>query len=132
MKSVELKAFRVALLALRSRLRDDVSTMASTALPKNGSAATSALSGMPTLMADVGSDGYEQEFTLSLMANEEGTLDLIAQALERIRTKRYGTCEECGGVIAKKRLEALPFAAFCIRCAEKQEHGFAYRPGQPR
>ena len=75
MKSVELKAFRVALLALRSRLRDDVSTMASTALPKNGSAATSALSGMPTLMADVGSDGYEQEFTLSLMANEEGTLD---------------------------------------------------------
>jgi len=87
---------------------------------------------MPTLMADVGSDGYEQEFTLSLMANEEGTLDLIAQALERIRTKRYGTCEECGGVIAKKRLEALPFAAFCIRCAETQEHGFAHRPGQPR
>ncbi|MBM4057639.1 MAG: hypothetical protein FJ275_05305, partial [Planctomycetes bacterium] len=47
--------------------------------------------------------------------------------LERIRAKTYGQCEECGGVIAKKRLEALPFAPTCIRCAERLESG-----GSPR
>jgi DnaK suppressor protein len=66
------------------------------------------------------------------MATEEDTLDLVEQALERIRTRRFGTCEECGGVIAKKRLEAIPFAAMCIRCAEKMESGGYDRPRQPR
>ena len=64
------------------------------------------------------------------MATEEGTLDLVQQALGRIRARTYGTCEECGGVIAKKRLEAIPFAPLCIRCAEKLENGG--RPRQPR
>ena len=82
-------------------------------------------------------DGYEQEFTLTLMATEEDTLVLVEQALERIRARCYGTCEECGGVIAKKRLEAIPFAPTCIRCAEKLENGgfgsgSAGRPRQPR
>ena len=86
---------------------------------------------MPVHMADIGSDAFEQEFTLSLMASEEDTLELVEQALDRIRQKTYGTCEECGGVIAKKRLEALPYAGTCIRCAEKLEAG-NFRPRQPR
>jgi DnaK suppressor protein len=87
---------------------------------------------MPIHMADIGSDAYEQEFTLSLMATEEGTLELVEQALERIRHKKFGVCEECEGVISKKRLEAIPFASLCIRCAEKEEQGAAGRPRQPR
>ena len=87
---------------------------------------------MPIHMADLGSDAYEQEFTLSLMASEEGTLEKVEHALDRIRSRTYGTCEDCGGVIAKKRLEAIPFAALCIRCAEKQEQPSGGRPRQPR
>ncbi|MFM8735851.1 MAG: TraR/DksA family transcriptional regulator [Pirellulales bacterium] len=132
MKAAELKVFRTTLEALRARLRGDVSTMADAALRHSGTDANGDLSRMPIHMADVGSDAYEQEFTLSLMANEEETLDLVERALERIKEKRFGTCEECGGVIAKKRLEAIPFAAMCIRCAEKMEHGDTARPRQPR
>jgi RNA polymerase-binding transcription factor DksA len=70
------------------------------------------------------------------MATEEDTLELVEQALEKIRGRKYGTCEECGGIIAKKRLEAIPFAPTCIRCAEKLENashgGSAGRPRQPR
>jgi RNA polymerase-binding transcription factor DksA len=111
--------------------------MADTALRKTRSESSGDLSSMPIHMADIGSDAYEQEFTLTLMATEEDTLDLVEQALERIRTRRFGTCEECGGVIAKKRLEAIPFAPTCIRCAEKLENGgfgsgSAGRPRQPR
>ena len=82
-------------------------------------------------MADLGTDAYEQEFTLTLMASEGETLELIDQALERIRTKKFGSCLECGGVITKKRLSALPYAQHCIRCAEKLETGMG-RPIQPR
>ena len=136
MKSAETKAFTATLQAMRARLRGDVTTMADAALRKTRSESSGDLSSMPIHMADIGSDAYEQEFTLTLMATEEDTLDLVEQALERIRTRRFGTCEECGGVIAKKRLEAIPFAPTCIRCAEKLENGgfggSAGRPRQPR
>ena len=130
MKAADLKVFKAALESMRARLRGDVATMADAALRKTRSEANGDLSSMPIHMADIGSDAYEQEFTLSLMATEEGTLDLVQQALGRIRARTYGTCEECGGVIAKKRLEAIPFAPLCIRCAEKLENGG--RPRQPR
>jgi RNA polymerase-binding transcription factor DksA len=122
--------FKAALEAMRARLRGDVTTMAEAALRKTRSEASGDLSSMPIHMADIGSDAWEQEFTLSLMATEEETLDLVEQALGRIRSRTYGVCEECEGVIAKKRLEAIPFAPLCIRCAEKMENGG--RPRQPR
>jgi RNA polymerase-binding protein DksA len=131
-KTAELKVFRTVLESMRSRLRGDVSTMADAALRNTGADASGDLSRMPIHMADIGSDAYEQEFTLSLMANEEETLELVEQALARIKAKKFGICEECGGVIAKKRLEAIPFAAMCIRCAEKMESGGHARPRQPR
>jgi DnaK suppressor protein len=87
---------------------------------------------MPIHMADIGSDAFEQEFTLSLMANEEDTLEQVEQALGRIRARKFGICEDCGGVIARKRLEAIPFASVCIRCAEKRELDGGPRPRQPR
>ncbi|MBM4022127.1 MAG: TraR/DksA family transcriptional regulator [Planctomycetes bacterium] len=132
MKVADLKAFKAALETLRSRLRGDVSTMADAALRKTRSEASGDLSSMPIHMADIGTDAFEQEFTLSLMATEEETLVLVEQALAKIRTRTYGTCEECDSVIAKKRLEAIPFAPLCIRCAEKLEHGAGRRPRQPR
>jgi DnaK suppressor protein len=131
MKAAEMRAFRKTLEAVRSRLRGDVSTMADAALGRNGDEPAGHASTMPVHMADIGSDAFEQEFTLSLMASEEDTLELVEQALDRIRQKTYGTCEECGGVIAKKRLEALPYAGTCIRCAEKLEAS-NFRPRQPR
>lgn len=131
MKAAEMRAFRKTLEAVRSRLRGDVSTMADAALGRNGDEPAGHASTMPVHMADIGSDAFEQEFTLSLMASEGDTLELVEQALDRIRQKTYGTCEECGGVIAKKRLEALPYASTCIRCAEKLE-AENFRPRQPR
>lgn len=132
MKAAEMKPFKTALEAMRARLRGDVSTMADAALGKTRSEASGDISSMPIHMADLGSDAYEQEFTLSLMASEEGTLEMVENALARIKSKTYGTCEECNGIIAKKRLEAIPFAALCIRCAEKLEQPSGHRPRQPR
>lgn len=118
MKKAESKIYKERLIALRARLRGDVSQMADAALNKNSMDGREA-SSMPIHMADIGSDNYEQEFTLSLLENEEDTLASIESALERIEDGVYGECEECGGKIPKLRLNAIPYAAFCVRCASK-------------
>lgn len=121
MKKAELKAYKERLLALRARLRGDVSAMADAALKKTRTESSGDLSSMPIHMADIGSDNFEQEFTLSLMQTEEDTLQAIENALERIEDNEYGTCEECGGAIKKSRLNAIPYTPLCIKCAEAQE-----------
>lgn len=116
------KPFKEKLLAIRARLRGDVSAMANAALRKNAES-NGDLSSMPIHMADVGSDAYEQENTLSLMEAEEDTLELVEAALERIEERNYGLCVECGSRIPKARLNAIPYAALCIRCASQSEGG---------
>lgn len=115
MKKTDMKVYKERLLELRARLRGDVSAMAEKALRDSGGDSST----MPLHMADVGSDNFEQEFTLSLMANEEDTLQRIEAALERIEDGVYGSCEECDGVIPKTRLNAIPYTPFCVKCAEK-------------
>ena len=119
----ELKEYKERLLGLRARLRGDVSQMADSALKKHRSEGNGDLSSMPIHMADLGSDNFEQEFTLSLMETEEGTLGDIEAALERVEDGTYGVCEECGVKIPKKRLNAIPYASMCVKCASLSEHG---------
>jgi len=124
MKKADMKTYKERLIALRARLRGDVSQMADAALKKSRSEANGDLSSMPIHMADIGSDNFEQEFTLSLMQSEEETLDLIEASLERIEEGSYGQCEECGVKIPKTRLNAIPYANLCVKCASQQEQGF--------
>ncbi len=110
----DLAKFKSMLLELRDRLNGDVSMMEREALSgADGS------SSAPTHMADLGTDAYEQEFTLNLMANEEGRLEKVQAALERIVSGEYGSCLECGGRIPKARLEIIPEAPYCVKCASK-------------
>ena len=117
MKKSEAKVYKSKLLFLRSRLRGDVSTMADAALKKSRSEASGDLSSMPIHMADLGSDNFEQEFTLSLMQTEEEALGQIEAALERIEDGAYGVCVECEAKIPKARLDALPYTPVCVKCA---------------
>ncbi len=118
MKKVEMKVYKDRLLTLRARMRGDVTQLADAALKKNRMEGNGETSAMPIHMADIGSDNFEQEFTLSLMENEEDTLDSIEAALERIEEGHYGVCEECAAKIPKTRLNAIPYAAHCVKCAE--------------
>ena len=119
MKKLEMREFKRTLLDLRSRLAGDVAGMADAALKKTRSESAGDLSSMPIHMADLGTDNFEQEFTLSLMANEEVALGEIESALERIEEGTYGACLECGGIIPKTRLQAIPYTPHCVKCASK-------------
>jgi DnaK suppressor protein len=119
MTKTGLTLCREKLLALRARLRGDITQMEDDALNKDHSKTTS----MPNHMAELGSDNFDRELTLSLVGTENDTLDQIEAAIERIEDGTYGQCDECGGKISKPRLEAIPYAALCVRCASKREEG---------
>lgn len=119
MKKTELRVYKERLLMLRSRLRGEVVGLANAALHRTRSEASGDLSSMPIHMADIGSDSFEQEFTLSLMENEEAKLAGVEAALERIEDGVYGVCVECEARIPKARLNALPDTARCVKCATK-------------
>jgi len=115
--------FRQQLLDLRSRLKGDVTNLADEALRKAGGEASGSLSNMPIHMADLGTDNFEQEFTLSLLENEEHALEEIDAALDRIARSKFGVCEECEKEIPRERLKALPYARRCLNCTRKLEQG---------
>jgi RNA polymerase-binding transcription factor DksA len=119
MKKSEAKVFKELLLALRARLRGDVNALADAALRKTRSEASGDLSSMPIHMADLGTDAFEQEFTLSLMEHDGNALEQIEAALVRIEDGNYGACLECGAKIPKARLQVLPHTPYCVKCAEK-------------
>ena len=119
MKKSEAKEFKNLLLSLRSRLRGDFTGMADAALRSTRSEASGDLSSMPIHMADLGTDAFEQEFTLSLMEHEGSALEQIEGALERIEDGVYGVCVECEAKIPKTRLQVLPQTPHCVKCAEK-------------
>jgi RNA polymerase-binding protein DksA len=124
MKKADVKIYKERLLALRARVRGDVTHMADSALKQSRTQANGDLSSMPIHMADLGTDNFEQEFTLSLMESDAGILDKIEAALERCEEGSYGQCEECGAKIPKTRLNAIPYATMCVKCASEYEQGF--------
>jgi len=120
-KKDELNSFRGALQELRSRIEGDLGRMTDEALRRNHAEGSSNLSNVPLHMADVGTENYDQEFTLGLIQNEQATLELVNQALDRMEKGTYGICVECNGPIAKPRLTAIPYTEHCIQCARKLE-----------
>lgn len=118
MTKPEMENYQATLLALRTRMRGDATHLADEALGVNAAKGGGA-SNAPVDMADVATDNFEQEFTLSLLKNQEQVLGEIGEALERIRQGTFGRCEECEKPIAKPRLLALPYTRHCVTCARR-------------
>ncbi len=73
--------------------------------------------------ADRAANSYNKEFLFSQSNNERARLAQITKAIARIREGNFGDCEQCGEEINTKRLEAVPWARYCINCQEKIEQG---------
>lgn len=78
----------------------------------------------PDVVQDAGDKAetsYTKEFLLNLSNTEREQLSKIDEALERIEKCTYGTCQMCQKQINKKRLNAVPWARYCIQCQQKAE-----------
>ncbi|MGD9714754.1 MAG: TraR/DksA family transcriptional regulator [Thermomicrobiales bacterium] len=81
--------------------------------------------------ADDGSSLGEQERISTIGGDFREQVTQIDQALERIAEGTYGTCRRCNQEIAEERLEAIPYAPYCIHCQmhlERQAELFGAAP----
>jgi DnaK suppressor protein len=74
-------------------------------------------------LADKASNAYTKEFLYSLSNTDREVLQKVDDALFRIANGTFGICVECGEILNKKRLEAVPWASHCLPCQEKVERG---------
>ena len=120
----ELREFRLLLLAKRTELCGDVERLTAEAFHQveEGGSERSA---MPIHMAELGSDNWEQDFTLGLIDTERLLVTEIDDALRRIEKKTYGICLATHNKISHARLRAKPWAKYCIEYARAREEGRA-------
>ncbi len=126
----EIEHYQKLLIEKMQEIVGDVSSIEDEALKKSRLDASGDLSSMPIHMADIGTDNYEQEFSLNLLDSERKILHEITEALQRIEDNTYGVCEITGRGIPKARLEARPWARYCIEYVKLIEKG-VIKPGDP-
>jgi DnaK suppressor protein len=68
--------------------------------------------------ADDGTAAFDQAADLAIRGNAERLLREVEAALERIENDTYGTCCRCNAPIDPARLRAIPYAPYCMECAE--------------
>ena len=72
-------------------------------------------------VVDAALDSVQDEISSQLAEVESRELARIEYALERMRSGQYGNCEGCGTNIPMARLNALPYATYCIKCQREAE-----------
>jgi DnaK suppressor protein len=72
-------------------------------------------------IGDEAANVYNKQILLTLNENDRMRLKEVDEALDRMASKTYGTCEECGEPIGLKRLEVKPVAKYCVPCKTKLE-----------
>jgi DnaK suppressor protein len=73
--------------------------------------------------ADMAANAYTKELMVSMSDNDRQLLKMIDEAVERMEGGTYGKCIRCENVLPEKRLEAVPWARYCISCQDLQEKG---------
>ena len=118
----QLEHYKGLLIEKMKEILGDVSSLEETLSPDSGD-----VSSMPVHLADIGTDSYEQDFNLGLMAEERKTLVEIQHALIRIQNGTYGLCEGLETPIEANRLEAIPWTRYSLEYAKMIESGEAMR-----
>jgi DnaK suppressor protein len=117
----EIEHFRALLLQKRKEILGSVAEIEDETLRKSRLDASGDLSSMPIHMADLGTDNYQQEFSLGLIDSERRLVTEIDLALQRIDNGTFGICEGTGQPISRARLEAQPWARYSVEYARKLE-----------
>ena len=124
-KAVFVKKQRQRLLDLRDELVDAMNGVTRDTI-RNAPEGSEA-SGSGQHQGDAGSDAYDRDFALSVLAKEQDALYEIEQALNRIDRGIYGMCEISLEKIPQMRLEAIPFARLTVTCQAQWEQEYGNR-----
>jgi DnaK suppressor protein len=126
LKKSEFAEYKTALLELQARIRGDVQQLTREALDRNDGGGDSK---SPTHIAELGTQAFEQDFSLRVAETDQELLAEIEAALRRIDAETFGACLACleegktpsKALIPKARLRAIPYAKNCVECERKRE-----------
>jgi len=111
----ELNHFRQIILEKKKEIIEELETLRNSMMDAATGEYASESSTYSTHM-EQGTDAMEREKTFLFASREGKFLNHLEDALQRIDKGAYGKCTECGQVIEKERLEAVPHARQCVRC----------------
>ena len=74
-------------------------------------------------LGDMGTDEYLRDLNATLLEHAQFQVDEVRARSDRVDQGTFGSCEQCGQPIAVERLDALPYARYCTRCAETASRG---------
>jgi len=111
----DCKRYREQLLSLSKRLSGGVAQLEAEAL-RSKEAGQPGLDA-PAHQADRAVREAEDDVVRTLLTSEGQILADVRVALTHLDDGTFGLCEQCGHQIGKARLDALPYARHCQRCA---------------
>jgi RNA polymerase-binding transcription factor DksA len=117
----KLRRYYHLLVAMREAIQKGLAFHSEEALKKNGKDDAGDLSGYSQHLADAGTDTADRDFALSLISNEQEALKEIADAIERLKSGKYGVCEITGKAIPHARLMAVPFTRYSLEGQKELE-----------
>ena len=123
MSDQDLKRFQQLLIDFGARIRADYQHLTHEALDAHADSRS------PTHLAELGTDAYEQEFSLRFAESDIHVLEEIDAALSRIKAGTFGLCQSCvasgkapsKSVIPKTRLREIPYTRNCVACERERE-----------
>ncbi|MFQ5680728.1 MAG: TraR/DksA family transcriptional regulator [Candidatus Omnitrophota bacterium] len=118
----DLNAFRELLLKKKEEILEGIEHVSVDSLNKSQKDAAGDISAYTYHMADVATDTYDREFSLSLGSAEREMLYEVNESLKSIEDRSYGICQDCHRPIARPRLKAVPYAKLCLKCKENSEN----------
>ncbi len=117
MKISDLKKFEKMLKEMRKELIEELSALEKN-IEENPIETSTETNPYPIHPSDLGTDEEMRESNAEIFERLSEKLRNVDYALRKIRDKTYGICENCGKEIDIRRLKALPFTKYCIKCAE--------------
>ena len=117
----KLRRYYHLLTAMREAIQKGLAFHSEEALKKNGKDDAGDLSGYSQHLADAGTDTADRDFALSLISNEQEALKEIADAIERLKSGKYGICEITNKAIPHARLMAVPFTRYSLEGQKELE-----------
>jgi RNA polymerase-binding protein DksA len=115
----ELAHFKELILEKRKEILEELETLKASMMDvQTGEYVTE--NSTYSLHMEQGTDTMEREKTFLFASREGKFLNYLDDALKRIEKGEYGFCSDCGSLIDKERLEAVPHAQLCIKCKLKR------------
>lgn len=122
MRKLDPDKYRKMLLQERERLHKEIEFIEQD-ISYADAGGNSELSDYDQHPADTGSETYEKEKDLSIRDSWREVIGRIDEAIGKLDRGTYGECDRCGREIPKERLDAIPYAIYCVECQDIIEGG---------